>query len=196
MPCEALAVYLPTLLAPAGLFAEKLTIALRLLHSVSRMEATLKIRAGYDIAFNCFQEVPMLLMLSVHPSRQQDLLTDHVMRFSPNVQARDFSDAFGNVCTRLVAPPGLIEIRNEFLIADSGLPDEINSKAEQCQWETCRMRPLRIYWEADIAIHRNFRIRHGRCSAGSAAAGNGLRQSAITFMFASNSDTTMPDVTG
>ena len=35
------------------------------------MEATLKIRAGYDIALNCFQEVPMLLMLSVHPSRQQ-----------------------------------------------------------------------------------------------------------------------------
>jgi hypothetical protein len=35
------------------------------------MEAILKIRAGYDIAFNCFQEVPMLLMLSVHPSRQQ-----------------------------------------------------------------------------------------------------------------------------
>lgn len=35
------------------------------------MEATLKIRAGYDIASNCFQEVPMLLMLSVHPSRQQ-----------------------------------------------------------------------------------------------------------------------------
>ena len=83
----------------AGLFAEELKIAFRLLHSVSRMEATLKIRAGYDIAFNCFQEVPMLLMLSVHPSRQQDLLTDHVIRFSPNVQACDFSDAFGNLCT-------------------------------------------------------------------------------------------------
>ena len=146
------------------------------------MEATLKIRAGYDIAFNCFQEVPMLLMLSVHPSRQQDLLTDHVIRFSPNVQARDFRDAFGNVCTRLVAPPGLIEIRNEFLIADSGLPDEINSRLNSGQWATCPMRPLGIYWEADIAIHRNFRIRHGRCSAGFAAAGNGLRQSAITFM--------------
>jgi transglutaminase-like putative cysteine protease len=95
------------------------------------MEATLKIRAGYDIAFNCFQEVPMLLMLSIHPSRQQDLLTDHVIRFSPNVQARDFRDAFGNVCTRLVALPGLIELRNEFLIADSGLPDEINVQADQ-----------------------------------------------------------------
>src|SRR5882757_1421840 len=61
------------------------------------MEATLKIRAGYDIAFNCFQEVPMLLMVSVHPSRQQDLLTQHAIRFSPNAEARDFRDAFGNV---------------------------------------------------------------------------------------------------
>ena len=91
----------------------------------------MKIRAGYDIAFNCIQEVPMLLMLSVHPSRQQDLLSDHVIRFSPNVEARDCLDAFGNVCTRLVAPPGLIELSNEFLISDSGLPDEINNHAEQ-----------------------------------------------------------------
>jgi transglutaminase-like putative cysteine protease len=73
----------------------------------------------------------MLLMLSIHPSRQQDLLTDHVILFSPNVQARNFRDAFGNVCTRLMAPPGLIEIQNEFLVVDSGLPDEINVRAEQ-----------------------------------------------------------------
>jgi len=91
----------------------------------------MRIRIGYNIAFDSSAETPSILMLSVHPSRQQDLLTDHVIRFSPNVQTRDFSDAFGNVCTRLVAPPGLIEIRNEFLIADSGLPDEINWKAEQ-----------------------------------------------------------------
>ena len=91
----------------------------------------MKIRAGYDIAFNCFQEVPMLLILSLHPSRQQDLLTQHAIRFSPNAEARDFRDAFGNVCTRLVAPPGLMEIRNEFVIADSGLPDETDVHAEQ-----------------------------------------------------------------
>ena len=91
----------------------------------------MKIRAGYDIAFNCIQEVPMLLMLSVHPSRQQDLLSDHVIRLSPDVEARDCLDAFGNVCTRLVAPPGLIELSNEFLISDSGLPDEINNHAKQ-----------------------------------------------------------------
>jgi hypothetical protein len=65
------------------------------------------------------------------PSGQQDLLTQHAIRFSPNTEARDFRDAFGNVCTRLVAPPGLMEIRNEFLIADSGLPDETDVQAEQ-----------------------------------------------------------------
>jgi transglutaminase-like putative cysteine protease len=91
----------------------------------------LKIRAGYDIAFSCVQEVPMVLMLSVHPSRQCDLLTHHVIRFSPEVNARDYRDVFGNICTRLVAPPGLIEIHNEFVIADGGLPDEIASDAAQ-----------------------------------------------------------------
>jgi hypothetical protein len=35
------------------------------------------IRAGYDIAFHCQQETPMVLMLSVHPSRQGDLLSEH-----------------------------------------------------------------------------------------------------------------------
>ena len=91
----------------------------------------MKIAAGYDIAFECFQEVPMVLMLSVHPSRQTHLLTDHIIRFSPNVNARDYLDKFGNICTRLVAPPGLIEISNEVMIGDSGLPDEVAPDAAQ-----------------------------------------------------------------
>jgi transglutaminase-like putative cysteine protease len=91
----------------------------------------LKICAGYDIAFECFEEVPMVLMLSVHPSRQPDLLTDHIIRFSPDVNARDYLDRFGNICTRLVVPPGLIEIRNEFMIRDSGLADEVAPDAVQ-----------------------------------------------------------------
>ena len=91
----------------------------------------MKIRAGYDIAFNCIQQVPMLLMLSVHPSRRSDLLSEDKIEFSQKVQARDFKDAFGNICSRLVAPPGLLEIRNEFIIADSGQPDMVTTDAEQ-----------------------------------------------------------------
>ena len=91
----------------------------------------MKIRAGFDIAFDCVQETPMVLMLSVHPSRQNDLLTDHLLRFSPGVVARNYQDVFGNVCTRLVAPAGLLEIRNDFIISDSGLPDDVAPDARQ-----------------------------------------------------------------
>jgi transglutaminase-like putative cysteine protease len=91
----------------------------------------LKIRAGYDIAYNCLQDVPMVLMLSVHSSRKPDLLSDHTIVLSPEVDARDYVDAFGNICTRLVAPAGLIEIRNEFVIEDSGMPDAVVPHAAQ-----------------------------------------------------------------
>ena len=89
------------------------------------------IRAGYDIAFHCRQETPMVLMLSVHPARQGDLLSEHCIHLSNGVGSRDYRDSFGNVCTRLVAPTGQIEVRNDFLIQDSGLPDEVAPEARQ-----------------------------------------------------------------
>ena len=91
----------------------------------------MQIRAGYDIAFQCFQETPMILMLSIHPSRAKDLQTPHRITFAQDVQARDYLDMFGNTCTRIIAPPGVIEIHNQFLISDSGLADAVVSHAHQ-----------------------------------------------------------------
>jgi transglutaminase-like putative cysteine protease len=96
-----------------------------------------KIEAGYDITFNCAQEVPIVLMLSVHPSRQPDLLTEHRLELSPLVKSRDYLDVFGNICTRLVAPSGLLGIRSRFIIADSGMPDEVAPEA--AQWKIDRL---------------------------------------------------------
>jgi transglutaminase-like putative cysteine protease len=93
----------------------------------------MEIEAGYDIAFNCLQDVPMVLMLTVHPSRRADLLTKHKISFSPDVGHRDYRDSFGNICTRLAAPAGLIEIHNRFIISDSGRPDEIAPDARQVE---------------------------------------------------------------
>jgi transglutaminase-like putative cysteine protease len=73
----------------------------------------------------------MTLALSIEPARERDLLSVHVIRFTPGVAFRNYSDMFGNTCTRIVAPAGLIEIRNEFLISDSGLPDEVAPDARQ-----------------------------------------------------------------
>ena len=93
----------------------------------------MEIRAGYDIAFQCFQETPMVLMLSIERARLGDLVSEHRIRFSPDVASADYVDMFGNTCTRIVAPPGLIEIRNEFVIRDSGLPDAVASDARQLE---------------------------------------------------------------
>jgi hypothetical protein len=65
------------------------------------------------------------------PDRDGDILTEQAMYFSPNVERRDFFDPYGNICTRLVAPAGLLEVRSEFVVEDSGLPDEVCPSARQ-----------------------------------------------------------------
>src|SRR5450631_2761592 len=97
------------------------------------MRFHVEIRAGYEIAFQCFQETPMVLMLSVEPAREKDLLSEHRIQFSPNIPSRNYVDMFGNSCTRIVAPAGLVEMRNDFLIADDGLPDEVAPEARQLE---------------------------------------------------------------
>ena len=82
----------------------------------------MEIRAGYDIAFQCFQVTPMTLMLSIDPARRGDLLSEHRIQFSPNIPSRDYVDMFGNTCTRIVAPAGL-----------SGLPDQVAPDARQLE---------------------------------------------------------------
>ena len=62
----------------------------------------MKIRAGYDIAFTMPQPTPMILMLTVHPSRAKDLLTEQkLLTITNNSSLRDYRDMFGNVCTRV-----------------------------------------------------------------------------------------------
>ena len=45
----------------------------------------MRIRAGYELVYECPQPTPMVLALSIHPSRHVDLLTDQVLEFSADV---------------------------------------------------------------------------------------------------------------
>ena len=81
------------------------------------------IRAGYDIAFHCQQPTPMVLMLSVHPSRRDDLETPDWLRTDPPLDVRQYLDGYGNICSRLVAPPGRLTLSADFIVRDDGLID-------------------------------------------------------------------------
>jgi transglutaminase-like putative cysteine protease len=89
------------------------------------------IKAGYEIAYDCPGPTPMLLVLSIHPSRVPDLVTAHRIVFDREVVPYDYIDGFGNVCTRIIAPAGRTTIRADFVISDSGLTDVVAPDARQ-----------------------------------------------------------------
>jgi transglutaminase-like putative cysteine protease len=81
------------------------------------------IRTGYNIRFDTDVPVPMLALLSIHPSRHQDLRTTHRILASPDVPMYDYVDGFGNVCTRLTIPAGGLDLACDFVVEDHGEPD-------------------------------------------------------------------------
>ncbi len=94
------------------------------------------IRAGYELSFDCQQPTPMLLLVSIHPSRSADLVTPGAITFNPVTQASCYQDRFGNICSRIVAPAGRVTISTEFVVRDTGLPDEVAPGAMQHPVET------------------------------------------------------------
>jgi len=91
----------------------------------------MQIRAGYEIAYDCPAPTPMLLALSIFPTRQIDLVTPHHIAFAPSIPSREYRDRFGNLCHRVLAPAGRMTISTDFIIADSGAPDPVALDATQ-----------------------------------------------------------------
>ena len=85
----------------------------------------MKIRAGFEIAYDCAQPTPMILQVSVHPSRQADLITWDGIKMDPPIPANTYHDTFGNFCHVIRAPAGRLILSTDFLAQDSGKPDEV-----------------------------------------------------------------------
>ena len=103
----------------------------------------------------------------------------------------DDRDAFGNVCTRLVAPPGLLEIRNDFIIRDSGQPDAVVPNAQQ--WNVSALPDEAVMYLLGSRYCDTDRLseRLGRYSA-VAAAGGAFKRSATTSTSTLSSATRRP----
>ncbi|MEA2948881.1 MAG: hypothetical protein QOI40_4211, partial [Alphaproteobacteria bacterium] len=102
----------------------------------------MKIRAGYEISYDCPQPTPMILTLSVHPSRVPDLLTWDRMRLDPAVPVNTYHDSFGNFCHVIRAPAGRLTLSANFLIQDSGERDASAPQAEQLALEVLPVEVL------------------------------------------------------
>ena len=91
----------------------------------------MKIRIGYELIYECPQPTPMILTLSVHNTRVSDIIiADHLIA-DPQVPLTAYRDSFGNWCSRIVAPKGLVKLSTDALVKDTGQPDVVVSSARQ-----------------------------------------------------------------
>jgi transglutaminase-like putative cysteine protease len=89
------------------------------------------IKIGFDIAYTAPQPTPMVVMLSIHPSRVADLLAPENIVCDPPTPLHYYHDSFGNWCGRLVLPQGRLLLSNRATVRDSGLPDVVMPHAQQ-----------------------------------------------------------------
>jgi transglutaminase-like putative cysteine protease len=91
----------------------------------------MEINVGFEISHAAVQPTPMVIMLSIHPSRRHDIVGAEIITADPDVPISHYRDSFGNICGRLVAPAGGVTLRGHALVRDSGLPDAVNPAAQQ-----------------------------------------------------------------
>src|SRR5690348_1320463 len=89
------------------------------------------IRIGFDVVFDVPAPTPMLLMLNLHPSRLPSVRQPEEVRVEPDVPVLQFTDPFGNTCSRLMAPAGQLRLFNDAIVEDTGIPDELGYGALQ-----------------------------------------------------------------
>lgn len=82
------------------------------------------IRYGYRIVIETDRPIHLITQMAARPERRLDLCVPEVLRTHPAVAHKSYTDAFGNLCTRMVAPAGPFELTSDAIIADSGMLDE------------------------------------------------------------------------
>ncbi len=81
-------------------------------------------KLGYELIYNFPQPTPVILVVDIHDSRAADIIVPDTLTLDPWIPVSQYRDGFGNVCRRVLAPPGRLRIATDALISDSGRPDE------------------------------------------------------------------------
>jgi transglutaminase-like putative cysteine protease len=82
------------------------------------------IRYGFRLGFDVPQPTCVLARLDVHPSRRSDVLSETQLRFGGEEAPAAILDVHGNLCRRLIAPPGRSLLEMSGVIRDSGTHED------------------------------------------------------------------------
>ena len=89
------------------------------------------IRVGFEIAFTFPEPTALVLMLSMHPSRDAQVRSIEKMRVEPRVPISSYSDIYGNRCSRVFVQAGRSTFLNDAIVEDDGKPDVLGWGAIQ-----------------------------------------------------------------
>ncbi len=123
----------------------------------------MKIRFGYELVYSVPQLTPMIFALHCQPQGTQVLARPDVMRTDPAVPLVFYADAFGNTCTRLEAPPGLLRVTADGIMEDAGAPEPAHwAAAEQAVRDlppdTLQYLLASRYCETDLLMNDAWRL--------------------------------------
>jgi transglutaminase-like putative cysteine protease len=122
-----------------------------------------KIRFGYELLYNAPQQTPMIFTLHCQPQGSQQLMLPDLMRTDPAIPLFFYPDVFGNKCTRLEAPAGLLRVTADGIIQDCGLPEAAQWAAGECPIRDLPADALQFllasrYCETDLLISEAWRL--------------------------------------
>ncbi len=99
------------------------------------MGSVMRFRLGYEFQYRFPQPTPCLLALNIHHTRVSDLESADPIRTTPSLPVVGYRDLYGNWCSRLVAPAGIVKFSTNVIIRDDGKPDTIAPHAGQVPLE-------------------------------------------------------------
>jgi transglutaminase-like putative cysteine protease len=91
----------------------------------------MRLKLGTELSYTFDVPTPMIVMLNVHPDDAQSLEYPDTLATNPIVNVTQYRDGFGNLCCRLIAPPGPFTLTTQTVIWDDGLPDPVDRSAVQ-----------------------------------------------------------------
>ena len=91
------------------------------------------IQIGFDIALNTTAPMALIHLLHLHPERRCDLMAPQEVEVLPALAVEEYTDAFGNRCSRVNVPVGVSQVgfRSQAIVRDAGLPDAVHWAAWQ-----------------------------------------------------------------
>ena len=91
----------------------------------------MRIRVGYELLYECSQPTPMILMLNIHHIHANQIVTPDRIVTDPVIPIESYRDGFGNWCSRIVAPEGLIRLSTDAILCCDEEPDVAAPSARQ-----------------------------------------------------------------